>query len=340
MPSNAIVSSAVVRVFVPTYRRPALLRRALDSLRAQTFTDWSCEVHNDDPADSYPAELVRQLNDPRIDIVSHKNNLGPTRTFNLFFGPKKESFYSLLEDDNWWEPQFLSVMLAEIERHPDVTMAWCNQYVWEEQIDGSWRDTGAFVGPGGSSDLPRLYSFADRRQIFGALHSIGAMLLRTRTNQNYITPSDWPVAAIEPFRERMMPFPILYVPTPYATFSRTLETARSKGHAEWILTQTILAATYLKHANRADVNLSALFSECRVNRPPTTAALLFAALVEPKCRHLLRFARPVDWFRLVKSSLRRPDVPWTVLRSRTKHPDWWKCLDDYTGERFRELYNA
>src|ERR1700739_258820 len=42
-------SQAQVRVFVPTYRRPKLLPRALDSLLAQTFTEWECEVHNDDP---------------------------------------------------------------------------------------------------------------------------------------------------------------------------------------------------------------------------------------------------------------------------------------------------
>ena len=40
-----------IRVYLLTCRRPELLRRALRSLVAQTFTDWVCEVHNDAPDD-------------------------------------------------------------------------------------------------------------------------------------------------------------------------------------------------------------------------------------------------------------------------------------------------
>jgi len=45
---------ATIRVFVPTHRRARMLERALASLRAQTFRDWVCEVHNDAPDDDAP----------------------------------------------------------------------------------------------------------------------------------------------------------------------------------------------------------------------------------------------------------------------------------------------
>ena len=67
---------ARVRIYLPTYRRPALLPRALASLRAQTFTDWVCELHNDDPEDPAPGQLLAGLGDPRITLVTHKRNLG------------------------------------------------------------------------------------------------------------------------------------------------------------------------------------------------------------------------------------------------------------------------
>ena len=102
---------ATVRIFLPTHRRPQLLPRAIASLRAQTFPDWICELHNDDPADPAPAQLVAQLADPRISLVTHERNLGGTAAFNQFFRATTEPFYSMLEDDNWWEPTFLQVML-------------------------------------------------------------------------------------------------------------------------------------------------------------------------------------------------------------------------------------
>ena len=50
-----------IRVFLCTYRRPALLRRALASLLSQTYTDWTCELHNDAPDDERPRALLAEL---------------------------------------------------------------------------------------------------------------------------------------------------------------------------------------------------------------------------------------------------------------------------------------
>lgn len=90
-----------VRVYLLTYRRGHLLPRALTSLRAQTFVDWVCELHNDDPTDEFPSKLVAETADPRIHYVPHESNLGPNRTFNLVFQPCAETYVCLLEDDNW-----------------------------------------------------------------------------------------------------------------------------------------------------------------------------------------------------------------------------------------------
>ena len=60
---------ARLRIFLLTYRRPHLLRRALNSLLEQSMTDWVCELHNDAPDDDSPRTLLDELapKDPRID---------------------------------------------------------------------------------------------------------------------------------------------------------------------------------------------------------------------------------------------------------------------------------
>ena len=114
----------IVRVFVPTYRRSRLLARALDSLRAQTMLRWVCDIHNDDPSDSGPQELVQHLDDPRIRLIVHQANLGATATFNLFYRATAEPYYALLEDDNWWAPTFLEQLLKAMEQYPSLPLAW------------------------------------------------------------------------------------------------------------------------------------------------------------------------------------------------------------------------
>ena len=99
---------AAIRVFLLTCRRPALLRRALDSLRAQTFADWICELHNDAPEDDFPRSLVSEIGDPRITLHHHARNWGPVAAFNHAYAGGPEPFLAILEDDNWWEPAFLA----------------------------------------------------------------------------------------------------------------------------------------------------------------------------------------------------------------------------------------
>jgi glycosyltransferase involved in cell wall biosynthesis len=326
---------SIVRVFVPTFRRHALLQRALESLRAQTFANWTCEVHNDDPNDIFPGLLVRRLDDPRIELRQHERNLGPIATFNLFYQPTQEPFYSLLEDDNWWKPPFLDTMVREMKLHPEVTMAWCNQSVWEERPDGSWRDTGQLVNSPEQIE-ERLVDFGDLRQIAGALHANGAMLLRSHPNETYPTPQDYPFFGVEAFRERMIPHPLLYVPKPLAVYAATRESARSESRATWETVQTIFAATFIKYSGEHRP-IAELLASSRAQRPPGTNPLMLAAIVEPECRVLLRHSKIEDWLLLLRCLLRRPNVLWHVVRSRWRHVDWWQLIDRNTAKRFEEL---
>ena len=52
---------AICKVYFPTFRRPQLLVRAVNSLLHQNFDDWVCELHNDDPIDSFPGELIDRI---------------------------------------------------------------------------------------------------------------------------------------------------------------------------------------------------------------------------------------------------------------------------------------
>jgi glycosyltransferase involved in cell wall biosynthesis len=324
---------ATVRVFLPTYRRPALLERAVASLRAQTFTDWVGELHNDAPDDERPARLLAELNDPRLSYHPHPRNLGGTATFNLFFRATPEPFYAMLEDDNAWEPHFLATMLGVAERHPDVTVFWTNQSIWQEEEPGSVRDLHRTVHPATATEPPRRVDWGQPAQICGALHSHGSALLRSRPGDDFSTPLI-PISLVEAFRERLFPYPLVFVPQPLARFTVTRTTARSTDHAEWAELQMMLAATFLKYAPFTREEIARLYADFRSRRPPTTSALLFAGLTDPACRPLLRAAHPIDWLRLLRGALRRPGVPGRLLQSRRRHSDWWSFLDRHTAARF------
>ncbi|HEY1796210.1 MAG TPA: glycosyltransferase family A protein [Stellaceae bacterium] len=338
-PAAAPSPTPEIRVFVPTFRRPALLARALESLRRQTFTEWVAEIHNDDPDDRRPQEIAAALDDRRIEFHQHAANLGAVAVFNLIYRPVRERYFAILEDDNWWEPRFLEVMLAEMERHPHVTLAWCNQRIAEELPDGSWRVTDEFARPltPEAAPEPDLVDFGDLRQAIGAHHGNGAMVMRVVDDASYETPGDWPFGGIEHWRERMIGHPLLYVQEPLAVFSRTLETARTEGRREWAKAQVLLAASFVKHSAFDAARLAALLADARASRPPATTPLLIAGLIEPRCRRLLLQSRWRDWLLLLRGACRRPAILWHMLRCRRRHPDWWRGLDRHTEARFAQV---
>jgi hypothetical protein len=325
-------SAARVRVFLPTYRRSEMLHRAVASLRAQTMTDWVCDVHNDDPADPHPAEFIASLGDARLRVVTHERNLGAVTTFNLFFRATREPFYSMLEDDNWWEPRFLEDMLLAMEAHPDAVLAWSNQRIWREVSDGTWQDTGTCVQPVGSDDRPRLVAWGDPRQALGAIHANGAALVRSRSGEVFETPGI-PQAGIEAVRERLFPHPILYVPKPLAYFAMTSTTFRAVDREAWPALQVLLLAAFVRHSDRNTEQLRALWTFYRDQPTPATNVFLFSAVVARECRPFAAYATAGDWWRWMRTLAGHPVSAWRVLRAGVRHRVWTEAIDKATSDR-------
>ena len=206
--------------FLPI-RRNHLLPRAVQSLLRQTHSNWVCELHNDDPNDPLPEQLVAQIDDPRIKYVHHRKNLGAVGSFNLAFKEVSEPFISILEDDNWWESEFLGTMLKMMDAHPQK---WACLGPTCGNGERSTTILGRRKAPSGLLTV-KLSLHSLRSQTRGEfamrLHSQGAMLLRSTIRPLIQVPETLPVFAIEPVRERAFPGPFLLYRKPIANFSIT-----------------------------------------------------------------------------------------------------------------------
>lgn len=327
---------AICRVYLCTYRRNHLLPRALNSLLDQTFTDWVCELHNDDPEDPFPKQLVEAIADPRISIVDHLENLGATRTFNLIFQKVSEPFVSLLEDDNWWQPDFLEKTIEAIEKFPEVQVAWANMRFWQEENDGTWTDTKKNIWERSPTDAPELFRFPNKQQIRGALHSHGAMLVRSQHTSNYVIPDRTSSEATEPVRDRTFHYPILFVPQALANFAITKSTSRSKNRGTWGQMQALLIASFFKHVPVEEDTVRNIWDRARSQFPRSTTTLFFAALICFDCRKLLKYATTEDWIFFIASCLKRPLAAWQVLKSISSNQELWDFLNQHTALRIRE----
>ena len=335
MSTNDPPRNARVRVYLPTYRRKHLLPRALASLQAQSLSDWTCEVHNDDPEDAFPADLVHRLADDRLACVTHPRNLGALQTFNTFYRAVPEPYVAILEDDNTWDPSFLQTLVAALEQNPAASLAWCNQRVFREDPQGTLSDTGKCVRPSEEHGAPvRLVRWGEQwEQVTGAVHANGSMVLRSASAAALQTP-DISFAAVEAYRERFLEYPLLYVPQALATFTVTQMSARPSHDPLWGLTQVALASTFLSHGPVSTDAQRALWRYHAMKQPSMSNQLIAAGLVCPAARWVLRFAAVSDWARFLAAVARRPPEWWKILHLRRTRPGWWSQLDTATQARF------
>ena len=120
-------------VRIPTYQRPEMLRRALESLQRQTYSDWKAIIFDDSSA-SDASEIVRQYADERILYVRNPKRLGGGRNIDQCLCPSSivgGDYGCLLEDDNFWFPDFL-LMLRNNLKNKDWSLVLANQRIYDE----------------------------------------------------------------------------------------------------------------------------------------------------------------------------------------------------------------
>jgi glycosyltransferase involved in cell wall biosynthesis len=132
-----IASTLLCEIRVPTFRRPQLLRRALDSIVNQTCSGWRCVVFDDCPHGSAEA-IISEMEDPRIEYVPNQNPLGAIGNIDRAFQSKPlrgGKYAFVLEDDNYLLPNHIENSINVLERN-QVRVAFCNQFCERVVVPG------------------------------------------------------------------------------------------------------------------------------------------------------------------------------------------------------------
>ncbi|WP_180976999.1 glycosyltransferase family 2 protein, partial [Fischerella thermalis] len=77
-----MASRPTVSVITPAYNVAPYIGQCIESLQAQTLSDWEMLIVDDASADETPAVVQGYLHDPRIRYMRNEQNLGPGATRN------------------------------------------------------------------------------------------------------------------------------------------------------------------------------------------------------------------------------------------------------------------
>ena len=112
----------LITTILPTYQRPAMLRRAIRSALAQSWTALQVRVY-DNAGDPENAAVVASLDDPRVEYFRHPRNLGAFANFQFGLGRVSTPFFSFLADDDILLPDFYATAVAALEKEPTAAFA-------------------------------------------------------------------------------------------------------------------------------------------------------------------------------------------------------------------------
>jgi len=122
-----------ISVIIPTFNRPKLLKRSIQSVLEQSFQDFEIIVI-DDGLEKRADVVIREINDNRIIYIKHEENKGASRSRNDGIKIAKGEYTTFLDDDDEYYPKKLEKQLQIIkENFDDIDFVFCLADVYLQQ---------------------------------------------------------------------------------------------------------------------------------------------------------------------------------------------------------------
>lgn len=120
---------------IAAYNASHYIAQTLDSVRAQTFSDYEVIVVNDGSNDREELERILDAHPLPIIYVSQENK-GVSAARNAAIRIGRGEFYTQLDSDDQWLPEYLEVQLGILKENPDVALVYPNATIIGDGADG------------------------------------------------------------------------------------------------------------------------------------------------------------------------------------------------------------
>jgi len=119
-------SKPLVSIGMPVYNGEKYIRRALDSLLAQDYENVELIISDNASTDA-TWQICQEYaaRDARIKLNSNERNLGSIANFGIVLNMARGPYFMWAAADDYWLPEFVSVMVSELGTHPEADVAMC-----------------------------------------------------------------------------------------------------------------------------------------------------------------------------------------------------------------------
>lgn len=109
------MTDSFVSIILPTYNRALFIEKALETVFAQSYSNWELVIIDDGSTDD-TSSILDKYGDRRI-LRLHQKNQGVSAARNTGIAACSGDVIALLDSDDEWMPNKLEVQLAYMEKH-------------------------------------------------------------------------------------------------------------------------------------------------------------------------------------------------------------------------------
>lgn len=133
----------LVSIIMPSYNTQKFIEETLDSVLAQTYTNWELIIVDDCSTDNTDEIVSPFLSDSRIIYIQNEKNSGAAVSRNRALREAKGKWIAFLDSDDLWTPDKLEKQIAFMQSN-----GYCFSYTNYSEIDESSEPLGKTVtGP-------------------------------------------------------------------------------------------------------------------------------------------------------------------------------------------------
>lgn len=122
----------LLTVGIPTFNRKDWLKKAIESVLKQSYTDFILLISDNASSDG-TEEMVKSFSDDRIRYFKNQTNIGAIANMNKIFELADTKYVSIFHDDDIMEPILLEEEVKILEENNDVAMVFSNIKLMDEE---------------------------------------------------------------------------------------------------------------------------------------------------------------------------------------------------------------
>ena len=133
----------LLSVYITTYNRSDMLKKMIDSVLSQTFSDFVLYILDNASTDN-TKYIIKEYNDKRIHYIRHNTNIGGLNNIKFAFKHCKSDYIIVLHDDDIICENLFEMELKVLENNKDIVAVSSDAYIIDsnDNLIGTYKYSG------------------------------------------------------------------------------------------------------------------------------------------------------------------------------------------------------